>query len=252
MQYATVDIICRRWLLEKGLPIHYYLDALLHSTACIRELSKDTLSIINTVNLPVNDYGAMDLPDDFMDDISVCYNMGNTLKPIPHKSSINPIVVHNGTTGAFETPSVNTDNPDTNGALFFGSSNWMWFWNINEYGEQTGRYFGMRGGTERGYKVIKERGQIQFSGGFENGNMVLQYISNGQSADNATQVDWKAFKCIQSYIDWQRSPNASNIYSPEGTTYRNEKRLLRANLNELTLTDIKNDFHSQYMASIKN
>jgi len=253
MQLCTLDIICRRWLLERGLPIHYYLEALLHSSAALRELAKDTLKIINTANLPVNTYGAMNLPDDFMDDIGVFYDMGSVLKPIPHKSNMNPLRVYNETTSAFEPHT----NPDINGRAisgvnFFGSANWMWYWNVNEYGEPTGRYFGSNGGTVQGYQVFKERRQIQLTGGFEGGNMVLQYTSNGQSIDNATQVEWMAFKAIQSYIDWQRSPNAAIKNSQEAATYYNEKRLLRSNLNEMTITDIRNVVHSAYMASPKN
>lgn len=253
MQLCTLDIICRRWLLERNLPIHYYLEALLHSSAALRELAKDTLKIINTSNLPVNSYGAMDLPDDFMDDIGVFYDMGNVLKPIPHKSTLNPLRVHNSTTSEFEantTPESN--NSQISGVNFFGSSRWMWFWNVNEYGEPTGRYYGANGGTVQGYQVFKQRRQIQLSGGFENGNMVLQYISNGQSIDNATQVDWMAFKAIQSYIDWQRSPNAAIKNSQEASTYYNEKRLLRSNLNEMTVTDIRNIIHQSFTAAYKS
>ncbi|WP_165690523.1 hypothetical protein, partial [Mycobacteroides abscessus] len=107
-------------------------------------------------------------------------------------------------------------------------------------------------GTTLGYKVILERRQIQLSAGFENGNMILQYVSNGQGVDNATQIEWDAFRAIQSYIDWQRSPNAAFKDSPEARTYYNEKRLLRSNLNEMNITDIRNVLHNSYMATIKN
>jgi hypothetical protein len=252
MQLLTLDIICRRWLLEKGLPVHYYLEALLHGSAAIRELAKDTLKIVNTKNLPVNSYGAMDLPDDFKDDVGVFFDMGSTLKPIPHKETLNPIRRYNETTSQFEVPMIETNGTTFNGVNFFGSSNFLWFWNINEYGEPTGRYFGAGGGTTLGYKVILERRQIQLSAGFENGNMILQYVSNGQGVDNATQIEWDAFRAIQSYIDWQRSPNAAFKDSPEARTYYNEKRLLRSNLNEMNITDIRNVLHNSYMATIKN
>jgi hypothetical protein len=249
MQLVTLDIICRRWLLERGLPIHYYLEALIHSSAAIRELAKDTLKIVNTKNLPVNDYGAIDLPDDFKDDVGVFFNLGGTIKGMPHNDSLNPLRSYNATSGGFESNVAQTTA--TSGVNFFGSSNWMWFWNINEYGEPTGRFFGAGGGSSSGYKVIKERRQIQLSSGFEGSNMVLQYVSNGQSADNATQIEWDAFKAIQSYIDWQRSPNAVFKDSPEASTYYNEKRKLRANIDDMGIIDIKNILHSAYKASIK-
>jgi len=251
MQLANLDMIIRRWLLDRGYPIHYYMEAMFHSTTCIRELAKDTLSIVNTVNLPVNEYGAIDVPDDYKDDVALCFDAGLYLQKIPHKDNINPMRLISGTTGEFvEQPQGNTW--DVNNNLFFGASAWVWFWNVDSYGEFTGRYFGANGGSDTGYKFIKQRRQIQLSGGFNSGNVILQYISNGLSIDNATQIEWDAFRAITCYIDWQRSANATNIYSPEGRTYYNERRTLRANLSDLTVEDVKDVLRSNYTAAIKS
>jgi hypothetical protein len=103
-----------------------------------------------------------------------------------------------------------------------------YYWNINDYAEPTGRFFGMRGGTDMGYRVIKERRQIQMSDGFGNSNIILMYISDGQSMDNASQIDVQAFQTIRAYQDWKRSPQAAIKDSYEAATYYNERRLLRA------------------------
>jgi len=250
MQFLTVDIIVRRWLLDRGLPIHFYAEGLFHVSTAIRELSKDTLKCINTANLPVSDYGSVDLPSDFVDDISLSFEAGLLLKPIPHKGNINPLRKHNDTTGVFEKQVTAEDVQISNG-VFYGSGA-FWFWNINAWGENIGRFFGANGGTPTGYKVFKERRQIQLAEGFESGSVVLQYIGNGQSSDNATQVEWLAFRAITTFIDWQRSVNAANVNSPEARTYYNEKRLLRANLSTLTGTDIRNIILNAYSASPKN
>ena len=47
MRLSTLDEITRRGLLEDGLPIHYYFEYLTHGATCLRELSFDTLKIIN-------------------------------------------------------------------------------------------------------------------------------------------------------------------------------------------------------------
>jgi len=169
------------------------------------------------------------------------------------KPPINPIRVHNTTTGLFE-PHANAANLDTNELTFFGiNTSYFWYWNVNDYGEPTGRYFGANGGSyQNGYKVIKERRQIQLTGGFTSGDAVLLYVSNGQSVDNATQVDWDAFAAIQAYSDWKRSPSAALKDSPEARTYYNERRTLVANLSDLTVTDIKNIYRSQYTAAMKS
>jgi hypothetical protein len=245
-------MIIRRTLLEKGLPIHWYTEIMYHESSAIRELAKDTLQIVNAANLVINSYGAADLPGDFKDDVMVGIPVGELLQPIAKKDSISPLRLHNTTTGAFQS-SVNQQNIDTGEFMFFGiNTSFFWYWNVNEYGEATGRYFGANGGAyTNGYKIIKNRRQIQFTGTFSSENVVLLYVSNGQHIDNATQVDWDAFRAIQTYSEWQRSEGANDKDSREGRTYYNEKRLLRANKNDMTQTDIINIYRSNYTAAMK-
>lgn len=250
MVYTNLDIITRRTLLEKGLPIHYYAENLYHASACLRELSFDTLKIVNTQLLPINSYNAIDLPDDYVDDVAVCFNWGEVLQPIPHKSSINPLRIHNPTTGDF-TSHTNTGQFDNNG-LFYGMVGWTWYWNINDYGEPTGRLFGANGGGVNGYKVIKERRQIQLTGDFPTQSIVLQYISDGQTANAASLIDPQAISTIQAYQSWKSSPNANNPYSPEAANYNKERRKLRARLNPLTTVDIKQIIRQNYTAAINS
>lgn len=253
MVLSTIDIIVRRGLLEKGLPIHYYFEYLIHASSCIRELNFDTLKTINTRRLPVNDYGAVDLPDDFVDDVAVCFDSTGTLVKLPHQESIMPLRVHNATTGEFEMPVRYSNNGGVDyGSTYFGSAGWMWFWNVNDYGEPTGRFFGMGSGTAKGYKVIKERRQIQLTGGFEGGAIILQYISDGQSLDSASQIDTRAIQCIRAWQEWKRGVNAENPLSPEATYYMKQKKLLRSRMSNLTLVDIKNTIRNNYKAVIKN
>lgn len=250
MVFTNLDIISRRYLLEKGLPIHYYSEALFHSSSCLRELTIDTLKIVNTKNIEVNDDGSLDLPDDYLDDIMLANDAGATLQAIPHKDSINPLRVHNTTTGLFESQASGIDqHPD---GIFFPFVGWTWYWNISDYGEPTGRLFGATGGNPNGYKVIKERRQIQLYGDTGGGSRILQYISDGQSVDAASQVDSLAFQTIQNYIVWKRSPNADNEFSPEARMFANSRRKLRARLNPLTVTDIRNILYEAYTATMKN
>lgn len=250
MVYTTLDIICRRALLENKMPIHYYAEYLFNASTCLRELTIEALKVINTKNLPVNERGEVDLPDDFQDDVMLSLGAGAVLRPIPHKTSLNPLQIHNATTGAFEVQA----NPATvnSGNLYFPFVGYSWFWNVSDWGEPTGRVFGATGGNPAGYQVFKERRQIQMYGGFTSGSIILQYISNGQSVDNASMVDNMAFATIQSYIDWKSSPNAKNEFSPEGRMYYNQRRKLRARLSDLTHEDIRNVIHSSYTAAIKN
>lgn len=251
MLLATIDEIVRRGLLENSLPIHWYSELLYHSATCIRELNYETLQIINTANLPVNDYGGVDLPDDFDDDVSVCVPAGMGLLPLPHQDWITPLRIHSTETGEF-VPYPNLQNTSGLPNVFYGFPyQWSFYWNVNDYGEAMGRRFGSHGGTAVGYRVVKERRQLQMTGNFNDTNIILMYISTGQSIDNASQIDYKAFQTIRAYQDWQKSPNKGNDNSSEGKKYYNQLRHLKSRLNPLTKTDIQNIIRSAYSAGIK-
>ena len=82
--------------------------------------------------------------------------------------------------------------------------------------------------------------------------IVLQYISDGQRADNATQIDVQATACLHAYMNWKSSFNAAFKDSAEARTYYNEKRTLRARLNDLTKIDILNILRNSFAASPKS
>ncbi len=255
MLLTNIDIEIRKWLLERSLPIHFYSEGLFHARAVVQQLAQDTLQIINSANLPVDSTGNVELPDDFDDDLMVCIPSGQSLIQLPKQDWITPLRLHDTTSGEFVPYSQNTsDNSNevfVNDLSFGFSGRWSMYWNVDSYGGNTGRQFGMVGGTRAGYKVFKGQRRIQMSEGFADSNVVLLYISDGQQADNASQIDTKASRAITTYIDWQRSPNATNEKSPEARTFWNQKRRLKTLLNPLTKIDILNIFRSGYTAAPK-
>jgi len=251
MLFNTIDQIVKRGLLEDGLPIHYYFDLLLHSSTALRELSFDTLKIVNTLQLPVSPTGAVNLPDDFVDDVALCVNGGQVLSPLPKQKFINPMR-YSDDTGTYEPPQNAPVNGSSTDNVFWGQAGWFWFWNVNDFGEPTGRFFGAKGGTQMGYKVVPERRQIQMTGYFDRGGVILQYISNGQSIDAASQIDTRAIETIRAFQEWKISPNKNNEQSPEGRAFYSQKSKLRSRLNTLSITDIKNVIRNSFTAAMKN
>lgn len=250
MQLNTIDQIVRRSLLEKNLSIHWYAEYLYHASAAVRELTIDTLRIINTVNLPLNSQFAADLPVDYMDEVMVGIPYGDELQPVPKRRRINPLR-NADQDGNYTTYGVATSegNPTFTGYI----PGIFWFWNFNEYGEPTGRWFGSGGGAKRnGYSIIPERRQIQFTESFTSSNAVLMYISDGQSVSAATQLTPMAFACIQSYMDWKSGGNRAVKDSAEARTFYNEKRLLRARMNDMGIDDVKQILRQNYKATIKS
>lgn len=251
MILTNLDIICRKWLLENGLPIHYYFEALLHGSGSVMELTQDTLQIINSANLPVDETGNVELPDDFDDDLAVCIPSGQGLVDLPKQDWITPLRIHSSATGAFVPYTELTDTEDDNFPFFGFGSSWSYYWNIDAYGSFTGRNFGGNGGTDLGYKILKQQRRIQLTEGLSDTSVVLLYISDGQRADNASQIDTKATRCIMTYIDWKRSENKENDRSPEARTYWNQKRRLKTLLNGMTPTDLIAQLRKSYTAGIK-
>lgn len=250
MVLTSLDQISKLTLLERGLPIHYYLEVLYHASSCLRELNIDTLKIVNTVELPVNSYFAIDMPNDCIDLLGVNIPVGGLLHPVPQNDAITPLRTHNAAGDFIPFADANRANGET---IFGFNTNWLWFWNINDYGEPTGRYFGAHGaGRLNGYKWVKERNQIQLTETFTSPTVVIMYISNGVSANNASQIDTQAIRTIQTYTDWQRSPYATVKDSPPARTYYNERRLLVARQDDLTIEDIRTVVLRSYTASIKN
>lgn len=253
MIFANIDSIVRRGLLENGLPIHYYAELLFHSATCLRELTFDSLKVINTLNLPVNSYGGVDIPGDCQDVLSVSVPAGNGLQALPKQEWLNPLRLHSPVTGEFVPYNVNPSTNEVDNTFFwFPGILSTYYWNVSSYGEPTGGFYGAPGGSNMGYNVFPERRQIQMTDGFVDSNVIVMYVSDGQSVDSATQIDVKAFSTIRSWQDWKRSPNANDDSSPEGKYFYNQKRRLRSLLNDLTRTDLLNIIRNAYCASIKS
>ncbi len=247
MKYTTLDKIVRRNLLAKRMPLHYYIEYMVHASTCLRELTFDSLKIINTVELELNDYYAADLPCDYLDWTKVGIKMGQFVQPITQRDSINRLHAYNnqGQITTYQDPGTfNLDFP-------FWPGYWM-FQNIDDLGENLGRLYGYNTGiVPDGFKILKERNQIQFLESSRDCTYVLEYISDGQTSDNATQVEQYAWSTIEAYINWKRSVNADSDVSPESRNYLNQRRLLRARMSELTLYDLRQIIYRNYTAAIK-
>jgi len=252
MTTTTLDEISNRWLLEHGYPKHYYIDCLLQSATCLRELNFDTLKIVNTRNLPLDNTASCELPDDFVEDVLVGIPFGQGIINLPKQEWITSLRLHDATTGQF-VPYQGNSNFNINVDLAnFPLVGWTFFWNVNDYGEPTGKFYGQHGGIVSGYKILKQQRRIQFSEDFINSNFILMYIGDGTSIDNATQIDPQAFMTIDAFISWKKSPNRENKDSPEGRNFYNQRRLLVARLSDLDIDTLKNIIRQNFHASIKN
>ena len=48
MKWYSLNAIVRNVLLRRGYPLHYYMQFLVNAKDCLREMSLDSLDVINT------------------------------------------------------------------------------------------------------------------------------------------------------------------------------------------------------------
>jgi hypothetical protein len=249
MRFATLDGIVRSALMQKGFSLHWYLQALKSASDCLRELTFDSLKNVNTVVIPVSSTGTIDLPCDFVDMIKVGVKTGQYIKPLVKKDSINRLQ-NKDSSG---TPIVYPDptSVDLTYVPFLLESDYY-----NDNYEALGRFFGFRADwLTDGYKVLRERGQIQLEQGIADTEIYLEYISDGQCSDNATMIHPYAQKTIEAYIFWQFKEHSRAYGAGERQLAQREfdaqRRILRARLNGLTKDDYIRIVRSGYSATIK-
>ncbi len=255
---TTLDRIVRSVLLQKSLPMHWYLKFLKYGADCIRELSYDTCPTVSAVTLTLNNYFAVDLPCDFLDISRIGIPVGQLVHPISQRDSINSAINYSATTG-LPVPYTNVNN---SGELFDPASfpYYPGFWSfpsIDDLGESLGRQYGYPTGYNGiSYRLIRERNQIQFNENFPAQNISLDYIGSGECITNATQVIPYAIMTIETYIDWkyklhQRNQNIGQTEEAK-RLFGAEWRKLRARMDELDLLQIRQILQRAYISSPKN
>lgn len=225
MKYITLDHIVRSILAQRGLTIHWYVKYLKLAGDCLRELHFDTLRVVNYKLIDIDEKGAGDLPEDYVDWCKVGY--GDT-------QILYPLVSYDGIKKA---PNLDeNDNEVPYGVLPIGDTSWYsecWEANINIHGEDLGRRFGVRQSSYgQGFKIIRERGIIQLSEAVGLRQVMMEYISDGSSCSAASKIHPYAQKTIEDYGVWKNSRNRDNPRSPEAELFYESHRKLRARLDD--------------------
>lgn len=256
MTKTTLDNIVRNMILKRRYPFCFYIDFLVAAVNCLRELNLDDLYVTNTVKLTPNSYNAIDLPNDYLDYVRVGIMAGQNVKNLVPTNKINAIVNRNS---SFAPIKYNETRGNADAQTFFGAL-YPFYWNqvsYNEYGEFTGRLFGSGAGVQDDvFSVFPERNQIQLTENLSTEFVILEYISDGMNADNATQITPYAYSTIQAYIMWQMKANTRTYSAGEvqlaKQEYIDERKILRARLDPMDMDAWKRKFQSASYASPKS
>jgi hypothetical protein len=239
-------------LLQKQLPMHWYLQFLKYAADGLREETFDSLKIIKTsrIDIDPNTFTAP-IPCDYVDWVKVGVENGQFIVPLAEQKGINRLSKYDS-----EGQRTLFGNPG-------GGENALWsdYTTVcfNDAGEFLGRQFGLGGSNlANTFKELPERGEFQLHEQLvaTNDQIVLEYISDGTCPDNATQITPYAQKCLEAYIDWQykkhsRSYGLGDEQVAEREFY-NQRRKLRGRLNKISPSDLKRILNKNYRGSIKN
>ena len=253
MVYTSLDTITRSLLLQKGLPLHWYVQFLKYAADSVRELSFDSMRVINEVQLPIDQRTfAANLPCDYIDWVLVGVPQGQFDQPLWQRQTVTRRVNYTSTgqpTSFGDAQTVNMDFP-------FWPGYWM-FQNIDDLGENVGRLYGYNTAFSNNFfKVIRERGQIQFAETLQQNVCNLQYISSAATITNATKIDPQAQEVIEARMDWKYKLHAGRKFS-EGEIvsafqlYKVELRRYRARKSDVTPWDIRQSIYKSYMGAPK-
>lgn len=257
MVWYSIDSVIKNVLLRRGYPIHFYLDFLISGKDGVRQLAIDSMPIINTVLLPLSASNAAQIPDDFVDYTKIGIRVGQMVKPLVEKSSINRLVYY-GSAGTPDKYNGITDIPSaTNSGLaepyLFGWDTVTW----DSYGEYVGRQYGFRGsGSEwDSFAIIPERGEIQCDENLDVSAIVVEYVSDGMSADAASKIHAYAVDTLEAYMIWQFKENNRTYNLGERQLakdeYTRQYQIFLARQNPLTIEVLKRIVNRNYRGSIR-
>jgi len=230
-------------LLKRRYPLHWYLDFLVPMKDGLREISIDEKILAPRYKvLPLNDNHAIEIPNDYVDWVSVSARIGQYLQPLVEDNSLDH--VPNYDSDFVIQPYSNGVATDSSSTQYTGYySPYWWAWNWNSYGENLGRQFGGVGVYADTFKVMKERNEIKINESLDVTEIVLEYASDGTDADSASHIDIYAQASLEAYAMWQFK-ESNRTYSPseaevERQKYIDERLKLRARVSDLTITSLK-------------
>jgi len=239
MNYSTLDSIVRSAVYGNRLTIHYYVEFLCYALDVVKELNLDVLGNIKAIELEVNEFGEIAIPDDYIDYSKLGYQYGQYIINLSVKSTYNRLANTNDAGAQIAYADVLSDL-----SLTPMYNEGYWYTNyVNSFGEHLGKFFGIGNPQRDGFKVIPERGVIQLDVGkfVEGDKVILEYLYYSDTVATSL-ISPYAEGTIKAYCTWQWRQNSPQFNLGEvdraEKQYYNELRKLRARKFKLTKSDI--------------
>lgn len=228
---TKLDSIVRNVLLQKNLPMQYYIRLLSWGLDALREIELDAVGGIKTVDLPVDNLKQVKIPCDYVDWVRVGTKSGQYVLNAGVTNRFNRAInMVDGVITPYGAPPNSTQVADFDYPFL---EHWY-----NDHGEALGRVYGGLGTHQDEFMVIPERGVIQMNTNFiEDSIIVLDYIYFDEGSASS-YVHRYAEAVVQAYIEYKfvcHLPKSSPYEKREAMSiYDNEVRKFYARTNDLT------------------
>ena len=205
-EFYTLGALVDQVMIDLDLPDQFFDKLLSWAIWALREINLDATQTVKTCGLQMNEYKAIDLPDDYVDWVKVGIQVGTRIRMLGVNSDMSELTFDEQLYKASAEPQLNI-NP--NGISF---ENYGGYYFYNYSGKSLFGYGGGGYNTQNHFKVIKRDSgwQIQFDSEINNGLIYVEFIGDG--------IDPCADSYIHPYLmDYMRKSVTSEYYnSPSG------------------------------------
>tara|TARA_B100000497_G_C7691985_1_gene421076 strand:+ start:2346 stop:3107 length:762 start_codon:yes stop_codon:yes gene_type:complete len=229
-QYVTIDEVVRSVLIEEGqYTNHKLLQYTDFAVRTLKELNFDVVQNIRSIELVPHDVNKTryDLPQDFVNYVKIGICTNGVVAPLGEAPGLCLVESYDDCGYVVSrTPDVSFETPIDTVYWFEGLKN----------GEFVGKRFGARGGqNSKGYyRVDRENNQLLVDSIAAGSTIIMEYISDGTTADGNMKVHSFAEEALRSGIRHRSLRSKRNIPANEKELSRrdfyNEKRLARARM----------------------
>jgi hypothetical protein len=241
-----IDSIVRNVLLQKNLPMQYYIRLLSWGLDALRELELDAIGGIKTAELELDNHKQAPLPCDYVDWVRVGTKSGQYILKAGQTKNFSRLL---NKVGGVITPFTNPEG--TSNVLSYDFP-FLEYW-YNDHGEALGNVYGGTGTNQDEFMIVPERNVIQMNTNFiEDAVIVMDYIYF-DSGSASSFVPRYAESVIQSYMEYKylcHLPKGNPYDKREASfNYDNEMRKFHARINDLTPEEVERIKDRRFMQS---
>jgi hypothetical protein len=236
-----LDKIVRKYLMDLGMGLERYEQALMWGQDCYRDFRMDMSREIKTVELTLTAWKAIEWPDDYIDWTLIGVRRNGRLYVFSNDDEIPLFFDRDEATDPL--PNIETFTQDDL-SLVDATAQCFNFRNFNGQGSDEGRIFGL-GAKSNGvgyYRVNHERREIQLNPIIDASTVYLEYICDGYNPCSKTLVPIYASQMIRDFIHWKRLKHSKSASRAEvkdaKDDYWAEFRRVQTRMDNTTIADI--------------